>query len=52
MLYISVYSIFAFLEYIVVLTNIGFHFTAVYEYGQGELVFSEVDVNKLHIKST
>ena len=43
----SVYSIYSFLEYLVVISNVAFHGTAVYEYGQGELVFCEVPLHKL-----
>ncbi|KAK2150078.1 hypothetical protein LSH36_424g00004 [Paralvinella palmiformis] len=43
----GMYSIYSFLEYLVVISNVAFHGTAVYEYGQGELVFCEVPLHKL-----
>ncbi len=39
------------MEYFIILSNIAFHMTAIFEFGKGELVFSEAPVDKLHLKA-
>ncbi|KAK2160886.1 hypothetical protein LSH36_125g00008 [Paralvinella palmiformis] len=43
----GMYSVFAVFEYFVIISNIAFHSSAMFEFGQGQLVFSETRVNNL-----
>ena len=41
---VSAYSVFAFFEYCVVLTNVLFHGTAIVDFGHGSLAFMLPDI--------